>query len=204
MIKVGLTGGYASGKSFVAAELEKLGCHVIYADQLGHAVLEPDGEAYEPAVEEFGAGILAPDGRIDRKKLAAIAFNSTESLEKLSGFVHPAVIRLEEQMSQSAASRDPNAIVIIEAAILIETGRYEALDRLILTACSEDTQIARSIKRDLVTREDALARIRKQMPLAEKKKYAHFVIETDGEKEATVQQVRHVYRELKELVGTKT
>jgi dephospho-CoA kinase len=155
-------------------------------------------------VEEFGAGILAPDGRIDRKKLAVIAFGSTESLEKLSGFVHPAVIRLEEQMIERLVAGDPDAIVIIEAAILLETGRYTALDRLILTACSEHTQIARAMKRDLVTREEALARIRKQMPLAEKQKHAHFVIDTDGEKEATVQQVRHVYWELKELAKTKT
>jgi dephospho-CoA kinase len=200
MIRVGLTGGYASGKSFVAAELEKLGCYLIYADQLGHAALEPQGEAYRPAVEEFGPGILAPDGRIDRKKLAAIVFSSTESLQKLSGFVHPAVIRLEEQLTESAATADPKAIVVIEAAILIETGRYKALDRVVLTACSEEKQIARAMKRDLVTREEASVRIRKQMPLAEKKQHAHFVIDTDGEKEATLQQVREVHRKLKELV----
>ena len=204
MIRVGLTGGYASGKSFVAAELEKLGCYLIYADQLGHAALEPHGEAYRPAVEEFGPRILAADGRIDRKKLAAIVFSSTESLQKLSGFVHPAVIRLEEQLTEDAAAADPKAIVVIEAAILIETGRYKALDRVVLTACSEEKQIARAMKRDLVTREEASVRIRKQMPLAEKKQHAHFIIDTDGEKETTIQQVREVHRKLKELVEAQT
>ncbi len=199
MIKVGLTGGYASGKSFVAAEFERLGCHVIYADRLGHAVLEPDGGAFVPTVEAFGRDILDAVGRIDRKKLAAIVFAAPELLERLNGFVHPAVFRLEEQLLARFAAEDPRGIAMLEAAILIETGRYAALDRLVLTACGAETQIARGMKRDGMTREQVLARISRQMPLAEKKLYADYIIDTDGAKEATTRQVEAVYRDLKQF-----
>ncbi|HSU58626.1 MAG TPA: dephospho-CoA kinase [Bryobacteraceae bacterium] len=199
MIKVGLTGGYASGKSFAAAEFERLGCHVIYADRLGHAVLEPDGDAFPPTVEAFGPEILDADGRIDRKKLAAIVFAAPELLERLNSFVHPAVFRLEEQLLAQFVAEDPRGIAMLEAAILIETGRYATLNRLILTACSTETQIARGMKRDGMTREQVLARINRQMPLAEKKRYADYLINTDGPKETTARQVASVYQDLKQL-----
>ncbi len=108
MLKVGLTGGYATGKSLVAHELERLGCQIIYADVLGHEVLLPNGEAYAPVVAEFGTGILDEQGRIDRKKLAAIVFDDAVQLQKLSSFVHPAVFHLEEKiLEEIATSRAP-------------------------------------------------------------------------------------------------
>jgi dephospho-CoA kinase len=199
MLKVGLTGGYASGKSFVAAELERRGCLVIYADQVGHQVLEKSGEAYEPTVKTFGADILQPDGAIDRKKLAATVFASAELLTALSSFVHPAVLRLEQQMLNAWEVQHPDGVAVIEAAILIETGRYTAFDRMILVACDPETQIARGMKRDHLTREEVTARLARQMPLPEKKKYAQYIINTDGPKQDTVQQVDKVFRDLKEL-----
>ena len=203
MLKVGLTGGYATGKSFVAKELERLGCRVIYADRLGHAVLEPDGEAYAPAVEAFGREILSDDGTIERKRLGAIVFQSPELLEKLSGFVHPAVFRLEEKMLRDFERQDPRGIAVIEAAILIETGRYKVFDRLILTACSEDVQIARGMHRDGLTREQVLARLSKQMPVEEKKRYADYFVETSGPKSETVLQVARIFAELRALENTR-
>ncbi|MDQ2774972.1 MAG: dephospho-CoA kinase [Acidobacteriota bacterium] len=199
MIRVGLTGGYATSKTFVASELERLGCHVIYADVLGHTVLEPGGAAYNPAVELFGSEILDKQGAIDRRKLAGIVFQSPELLEKLTGIVHPAVFRLEEQTLHNFAKTDPLGIAVIEAAILVETGRYKLLDRLIVTACDEQTQIARGMKRDRATREEVLARLRKQLPLEEKKLHAHYVIDTSGEKEETVRQVKAVYADLRQI-----
>jgi dephospho-CoA kinase len=199
MLKVGLTGGYASGKSFVAAEFERRGCLVIYADQFGHRVLEKNGEAYEPTVKAFGPGILQPDGSIDRKKLAATVFGSPELLTALSSFVHPAVLRLEQQTLKAWQAQHSSGIAVMEAAILIETGRYTAFDRLILVACDPETQIARGMKRDHLTREEVLARLARQMPLDEKKKYAHYIINTDGAKEDTVRQVDEVFRNLKQL-----
>lgn len=199
MIKVGLTGGYATGKSFVAAEFERMGCHVIYADRLGHAVIEPSGAAYRPVVEAFGPEILAADESIDRKKLASIVFSSPDLLQRLNGFIHPAVFRLEKEMLARFIKEDPRGMAIIEAAILIETGRYSVFDRLILTACSTETQIERAARRDHVTRDEVLARLSRQMPLEEKKRYAHYVINTDGPKEATLRQILPVYEDLKQL-----
>lgn len=198
MLKVGLTGGYATGKSFVALQLERFGCHLIYADKLGHQVLEPTGEAYPPTVEAFGPGILTADGQIDRKKLGSIVFGSPELLQKLNGFVHPAVFRLEERMLNTWRAQDPHGIAVVEAAILIETGRYTVFDRLVVTACNEDVQIRRGMKRDGVTRAQALARIRHQLPLEEKKRYAHYVIDTNGTEQETARQVSEVFQDLRQ------
>ena len=197
MLKVGLTGGYASGKSFVAGELQRLGCFVIYADALGHAALQPDGAAYRPAVDYFGQEILSADGTIDRKKLAATVFASPDLLQKLTGFVHPAVLQMEEDLLKEFAAREPTGIAVIEAAILIETGRYSAFDKLILTACSLDTQVARAMHRDNLPREQVMARIEKQMPLDAKKRYAQYVIDTDGPKQNTLRQVEAVFLDLR-------
>jgi dephospho-CoA kinase len=203
MIKVGLTGGYATGKSFVAAELERLGCYVIYADRLGHQVLEPDGEAYGPTVEAFGREILGSDGRIDRKQLGSVVFRAPELLEKLMGFVHPAVFLLEEKMLADFQARSPHGIAVIEAAILIETGRYKVFDRLILTVCDEATQIERGMKRDGLTAEQVRQRLSNQLPVEKKTSYADYVVDTSGEKQETIQKVQAIYRDLKSLVHTK-
>ena len=202
MLKVGLTGGYASGKSFVAATLEDLGCHLIYADKLGHAVLEPGGEAYQPALKLFGPEILSPDGLINRKQLGSIVFASRDLLDKLSAIVHPAVFRLEEKMLSQIAEIDPEGIAVIEAAILIETGRYCSFDSIILTVCSRDAQIARGMTRDGLTREQVLARLSKQMPNEETQRYADYVINTEGTKSQTVKQIRKVLLDLMQRRGS--
>ena len=199
MIRVGLTGGYASGKSLVASYLERLGCHLIYADRLGHQALEPAGEAYRPTVEAFGASILTPDHRIDRKKLGAIVFGAPELLRILNGIVHPAVFRLEERDLAAWGAQNSTGIAVVEAAILIETGRYTAFDRLIVAACTEETQIARGMRRDSISRDQALIRIERQLPTEEKKRYAHYVIDTNGTEEQTTQQVKEVFNDLKRL-----
>src|ERR1700750_2227259 len=107
MLHVGLTGGYATGKSFVASELDRLGCKLIYADKLGHDVLLPSGEGYAPALELFGKEILGQDGLIDRKKLGRIVFARPELLEQLTEIVHPAVHRLETSLENQYEREDP-------------------------------------------------------------------------------------------------
>jgi dephospho-CoA kinase len=202
MLKVGLTGGYASGKSFVATEFERLGCFVLRADLIGHAVLEPGEPAYAPTLQAFGPGILAPDRSIDRKKLAGVVFDNPGLLEKLNGFVHPAVIAREDAMLEEFKVHYPRGIAIVEAAILIETGRDRMFDRLILTVCDQETQIARGIKRDHLTREQVLARLSRQLPLEEKKSHAHYVVDTNGEKPQTLRQVQVIFEELERLAGS--
>ena len=122
MLKVGLTGGLACGKSFVGEALAALGCHLIQADELGHAVLLPGGDAYDAVVREFGPGILNDEGKIDRSRLAAEVFGKPDRLAALNALVHPPVIRREEEMMAQIAARDPHGIAVVEAAILIETG----------------------------------------------------------------------------------
>jgi dephospho-CoA kinase len=196
MLLVGLTGGYATGKSFVASELRRRGCHLIYADELGHRVLEPGGEAYAPTVAIFGNQILKPDGTINRKQVGSIVFEDPELLAKLTALVHPAVFRLEHEMIAHFAASDPQGIVVVEAAILIESNRQSLFDRLILTACDTETQIERGMRRDGITRQQALARLARQLPVERKKAFAHFVIDTGGTKESTVRQVESVFQEL--------
>lgn len=204
MLRVGLTGGYATGKSFVASQLAVLGCHLIYADRLGHQVLERGGEAYAPVLTLFGDEILLADGAIDRKKLASVVFFDPEKLAALTAIVHPAVYHLEEQALRHFAQEDPDGIIVLEAAILIETGRYRLYDRVILTTCDPETQIARAMSRDGVTREQAQARIARQLPLDQKRELASYVIDTSGTKENTVRQVVDVHRELLRAPGRQT
>ena len=204
MLTVGLTGGYATGKSFVAQVFEGLGCHLIYADRLGHDVLLPGGEAYAPAVEAFGVDILGADGAIDRKKLGKLVFDSAERLGRLTAIVHPAVFRREEQLLTRFAAEDPSGIVLVEAAILIETGRYKRFSRLIVTECDLETQVARGMRRDNLTRQEVLARIEKQLPAREKQKYADYVIDTGGTKDETMARVTMIHRDLCALANTGT
>ena len=199
MLRVGLTGGLASGKSLVGRELGSLGCLVILADEAGHQVQEPGGEAYQGIVDEFGSGILNADGTIDRRRLGRLVFGDAERLEKLNALVHPPVrARIEKRIAEFAA-RDPRGIAVTEAAILIEGGSYRRYDRLIVAACSEEQQIERAMERDRLTREEVLDRLSRQMPLREKVKYADYLIDTSGTKERTIEQTRSVYDALRSL-----
>jgi len=199
MLRVGLTGGLATGKSFVGQTLADLGCCWIRADELGHRVLEPGGEAHEPVVREFGSGILREDGSIDRKKLAGEVFDNPERLARLNSLVHPPVIHLQEEMIAEFAAHQPDGIVVVEAAILVETGSHRRFDRLIVVHCAEQQQIQRALRREGASREEVLARICRQMPLEEKVRLADYVIDTSGSKEETVEQVRQVYESLRSI-----
>jgi len=199
MLRVGLTGGLASGKSSVGQSLAALGCHLIQADRLGHEVLLPGGEAYEGAVREFGAGILTPDGKIDRRRLADIVFRDPERLAALNRLVHPPVIRREGELIAEAAARDPHGVAVVEAAILIETGRHTLFDRIVLAVSTLEQQIERAMRRDGLSREDVLVRLARQTPLEEKRKFAHYVIDTSGPKEETLRQVRETYESLRRI-----
>jgi dephospho-CoA kinase len=200
MLKVGLTGGLACGKSFVGEALAAMGCLLIQADELGHEVLSPGGEAYDGVVNEFGRDILTGDGTIDRRLLATRVFGDPARLERLNALVHPAVIRREEERVAAFAAHEPDGIAVVEAAILIETGSYKRFDKMILVTCQEDRQIERALRRGALET-DIRARISRQMPAAEKRKFADFVIDTSGEKEDTLRQTREVYQELRRIAS---
>jgi len=189
----------ACGKSFVGEALASYGCYLIRADELGHEALARGGAAFEPAVAEFGRDILDPAGEIDRRRLAARVFGDAEALARLNRLVHPAVQRREEQLMAEFRAREPQGIAVVEAAILIENGRYKSFDRLILVTCSEEQQVARAIHRGGLDEAEVRARLSRQMPLAEKRKFADFVIDTSGAKQETLRQTRAVYETLRRI-----
>jgi dephospho-CoA kinase len=197
MLKVGLTGGLACGKSFVAETLAGLGCLVIQADELGHEVLARGGDAYEGVVREFGPEILTAAGEIDRRALATRVFGAPERLERLNALVHPPVVRRENELIAEYGAAHPDGIAVVEAAILIETGSYKRFDRIVLVTCREEQQIERAMRREGALLDDVRARIGRQMSLEEKRKFADFVIDTSGEKASTVRQTQAVYEALR-------
>jgi dephospho-CoA kinase len=198
MLRVGLTGGLASGKSFVGRALVEMGCMLIEADLLGHQVMAKGAEAYDSIVAEF-PGVLTDDGEIDRRKLGALVFANPELLQKLNAIVHPAVRARSRRLAEAYAAREPNGICVYEAAIITETGSFREYDRLIVASCTEEQQVERAILRDHLTREEVLGRLRRQMPLEQKVKYADYVIDTSGTKEHTLEQTRTVYASLRSL-----
>jgi dephospho-CoA kinase len=196
MLRVGLTGGLACGKTFVGEALASMGCLLIQADELGHEALAPTGEAYSAVIEEFGKEIVA--GKvIDRKALAAQVFGHPERLARLNALVHPAVFRREEELIAEYAARAPDGIAVVEPAILLDTGRNKQIHQLILVTCTDEQLGERAKRRQGALEADARARLSRQMPLSEKRKYADFVIDTSGEKEDTLRQTRAVYEILR-------
>lgn len=198
MLKVGLTGGLASGKSFVANCFAEWGARVMHADKAGHAVLDPDGEAYADVVRAFGDAILREDGSIDRKALGAIVFADQEKLARLNSLVHPHVFHRQRVFFEQAEKDDPGGIAVVEAAIMVETGSYKNYDRLVVAVCPPEVQIQRFVDREGASEEDAKARMARQMPLAEKIPYADYVIDTSGSKDDTVSRAREVWEKLRE------
>jgi dephospho-CoA kinase len=199
MLKVGLTGGLASGKSLVGEALVSSGCFLIQADELGHEALAPGGAAYDAVVREFGREILTGGGVVDRQHLGALVFASPERLARLNALVHPGVVRREEELIAEFAAREPRGIAVVEAAILIETGSYKRFDRIILVWCAEQQQVERALRRGGAEEGDVRARISRQMPLEEKRKFADFVIDTSGGKQDTLRQARAVYEALRRI-----
>lgn len=196
MLKVGLTGSIAVGKSFVVSVLAESGCVVFDADKIAHSVMEPGRPAYLDLVKEFGEGILGADGAIDRNRLGAIVFADAERRRRLNEIVHPRVIEEQNRLLTAAEARQPDDIAIIDAALMIESGGYKRFDKLIVVYCDRETQVARLMKRNQITRTDAERRIGAQMSSEEKRRYADYEIDTSGTFEETRQRVLALYRQL--------
>jgi dephospho-CoA kinase len=193
---VGLTGGIATGKSTVAAMFRALGCPLIDADVLAREVVEPGEPALDEIVREFGAGVLGADGRLDRKAVAVVVFADADRRRRLEAITHP---RIRERLAGrlTALTRSGfDGVVIFDAAVIVESGGYRQMDRLVVVVADEATQLARLRARDGLTEQEALQRIRSQMPLAEKVKLADHVIDNSGDRAATEAQVRRVHAAL--------
>jgi dephospho-CoA kinase len=198
MLLVGLTGGIASGKSLVARVFKDLGARLIDADRIVHDLLSPDQQAGQEVLSYFGKQILLPDGRIDRRKLGEIVFNDAEKRAWLNQCLHPRVFDAYQAQVRQALGHSSGALIVLDAALLIETGYHRKMDRIVVVYSKPEQQLERLISRDRFTEEEALARIRSQLPLAEKRSLADYVIDNTGSRENTEQQAREVYARLQQ------
>jgi dephospho-CoA kinase len=196
MKKIGLTGGIASGKSTISHVLREMGARIIDADGLAREALSPGTEAYKETVKLFGRRILSSDGSIDRKALGDIVFKDPEKRAVLEGIVHPEVFRREAEITDGISRIEPDAVIVFDAALLIESGAYRRMEGVILVWCRVQTQLDRLIKNCRLSPEEARLRIESQMPLDEKKRYAKWVIDNDGELQAAISQARAIYPQL--------
>ncbi|HSE92468.1 MAG TPA: dephospho-CoA kinase [Methylomirabilota bacterium] len=192
----GLTGGIATGKSAVTAMFRALGAVVIDADVLAREVVEPGEPALGEIVREFGRGVLQPDGRLDRKALGAIVFADAGKRRRLEAITHPPIRDRFLRHLVDLEARGFHGIVFFDAPVMIESGNYKNMDRLVVVVTDEATQVARLMARDGLSREEALGRIRSQMPVAEKAKLADYVIDNSGDRTQTDAQVRRCHERL--------
>ncbi|HXL45545.1 MAG TPA: dephospho-CoA kinase [Candidatus Binatia bacterium] len=193
---VGLTGGIATGKSTVSEILRQLGGEIIDADRLARDVVEPEQPAWKQIVAEFGRGVVTAEGALDRKRLGAIVFADPERRKRLEAITHPAIrarfqARLDELAAQGFAG-----IVVFDAPVMIESGNYKNMDRLVVVVTDDATQAARLQERDGTDEAEGRRKIASQMPLAEKAKLADYVIDNSGAPEATAAEVRRVFAAL--------
>ena len=206
MLSVGLTGGIGCGKSTVAAMMSELGCHVLNADRMAHALIAPGEPAYDEIRRQFGPNVLAADGSIDRARLAAVVFADAAKLASLNAIVHPGVLRELDRELERLSRIDPHGVAVIEAALLIESGYNQRLDRLVLVTCTREQQLERLTNPAFgraMSREQAEKRIAAQMPLEEKRKLAHDEIDCSGSLEYTKRQVRMLVEQFRQMAGSR-
>ncbi|QQS49308.1 MAG: dephospho-CoA kinase [Acidobacteriota bacterium] len=196
MLKVGLTGGIATGKSFILSVFRELGCEVIDADLVAHQVMEPGRPAFDEIVAHFGEDVIGPDGKLDRGRIGALVFADKAQREKLNSIVHPRVFEAQAVWFAEVEGRNPDAIAVVDAALMIETGSWRRFDKLIVAWCAPELQLQRLIERNSLTEEQARARIAAQMPSDEKLKFADYAIDTSRGFEDTRSQVEAVYGQL--------
>ena len=205
MLRVGLTGGIASGKTLVAQMFGNLGAHVIQADHIAHELMQHGEPVFDEVVRHFGPAILNPDGTINRSRLAEAAFSSSEGkpsrIQELNQIVHPHVIRKQEQWMKNLAQSDPQGVAIVEAALILEAGAGNRFDRRIVVTCLPEQRVQRWAQRMKVDEETARReisrRVAAQLPDEEKIKAADYVIDNSGSLDATKAQVGIVYWKLR-------
>jgi dephospho-CoA kinase len=216
MLKVGLTGAIASGKSVVGDMLVALGAHLVQADRIAHQLMLPGQPVYNEVVRHFGGTILNPDLSVNRAKLAEAAFGPATStaepkpgavssavpsrIQELNRIVHPAVLRSQEEWMEETGRQDPRAVAIVEAALIIEAGAAKRFDRLIVVTCSDEQRIARFAARQKLdldaARKEVELRMAAQLPEAEKIKAADYIIDNSGPLDRTQERVRRVWEKL--------
>lgn len=212
MLKIGLSGGIASGKSTVGEMFVALGAHLVQADRIAHELMRPGQPVYNQVVGQFGREILNPDGSLNRAKLAELAFSSSATaggklenppsrIDELNRIVHPAVIRSQDGWMEEMARQDPQGVAIVEAALILEAGLAKRFDRLIVVTCREQVRVSRFAARQNLgleaARKEVARRMAAQLPEAEKIKAADYLIDNSGTLEATREQVAKLWGQLR-------
>jgi dephospho-CoA kinase len=193
MLKVGLTGSIAVGKSYVCQVLLQLGAFVLDADQTSREVVKPQTIGWKLIVENFGSEILQADEQIDRAKLGAIVFGDEAKRQLLNSIVHPLVYEAQNSWLAERELENPRNIAVVDAALMIESGGYERFDKLIVVWCQPEIQLERLKLRNNLSEVEALKRINSQMPQEEKKGYADYLIDTSDGFEATKERTIEIY-----------
>jgi dephospho-CoA kinase len=199
MLRVGLTGSIAVGKSFVTEVLAELGCHVVDADVTAREAVRPGSPGLAAVVAEFGTDVLRDDGTLDRQHLADVVFADAEQRSRLNAILHPFIIARQDELLNEWEALDPQGTGVVDAALMIESGGYRRFDKLIVVHCRPEIQIARLMARNGLSQAEAETRIGAQLSQEEKLQYADFKIDTSAGFEDTRQQTAAVYRQLKEL-----
>jgi dephospho-CoA kinase len=209
MLKVGLTGGIASGKSVVGEMLVGLGAYLVQADRIAYSLMQPGEAVYNEVVRHFGREILNSDGSINRGKLAEVAFGSAANgegerasrIQELNKIVHPVVLRSQDEWMRETGRQDPHAVAIVEAALLLEAGAGGRFDRLVVVTCNAEQRAARFAARQKVdigtARKEVDRRMAAQLPDEEKIKAADFVIDNSGALDCTREQTQKVWQDLR-------
>ena len=197
MLRVGLTGSIAVGKSFVTSVFAELGCRVLDADQTAREVVLPGAAGLKALVQEFGEEILAPDGTLDRARVAAVVFADEQKRLRLNHILHPFIIARQDEILREWEHEDPHGIGIVDAALMIESGGYKRFDKLIVVHCRPEVQLERLLLRNKLTLAEAQQRIASQMPQEEKQRYADYLIDTSDGFEPTRERTIEVYNDLR-------
>ncbi len=202
MVKVGLTGNIASGKSHASAVFAELGAHVIDADRIAHELFAPGTATYAKVVNAFGPGIVNLEGAIDRQILGGIIFHNADRRLLLNELVHPDVCAEVLRRTSALANRGFDGILIVDAALMVESGFYRMQDRLIVVFCAPALQLARVMSRMGMSAEEARVRIASQLPVAEKIKLADYAIDSSGTYASTREQIERIHRDLLAWIRT--
>ena len=201
---IGLTGGIASGKSAVAARLAEHGAIIVDADQVAREIVEPGTPALARITEEFGTGVIASDGSLDRAALGSLIFASPEKRAVLNAITHPAVAVRSHELFAAAAAADPDAIVVYDVPLLVDTGRTDEFDLIVVVNASTETRLHRMVELRGMTRDEAMHRINSQATNTERLAIADVVIDSNGTLEQTLAQADALWEKLSARVGGPT
>ena len=199
MLVVGLTGGVASGKTTVSQILQQEGAYLIDADRIARELVQPHTPTWSELIRAFGKEILEKDDLINRKALAAGVFSNPQKRRQLEEILHPQISKEIDRRIEEIRKKDPEAVVVVDAALLVETGSYQRMDKLIVVTATEAQQMERLGKRTGAEQKEAQGIISSQMPLAEKLKVADFIIRNEGALEETIQRAKEIFQELKTI-----